>query len=59
MKKILRFEVEEGDTPSCEECKLSVFDGDENVYRCCHLTDWGNLDCRQFNLSTLKLIGEE
>ena len=58
MKKRLVFEVEEGDTTSCEECTLSVYDGDECVYRCCDLADC-KLSCKKYNLSTLKFIGEE
>lgn len=46
MKKILKFEVEEGDT-KCSQCPEEI--------RC----DRQLIDCKKYDLSTLKFIGEE
>ena len=60
MKKILRFEVEEGDTPSCEKCELSAYDGEECIYNCCFLARREEkLNCAKYDMSTIKFIGEE
>lgn len=61
MKKILKFEVETGMTPTCERCPFSVRVWDDH---------WGEykttcnqapylFKCGEVNLTTLKFIGEE
>lgn len=50
MKKILKFEVEEGDT-QCGSCPFNL--GRNCGDRSCII------DCEAYDLSTLKFIGEE
>ena len=57
MKKILKFEIEEGKTLDCKTCQFGrLFEtnyGDEYV---CENGLENIFDCRKYNLSTLKLI---
>lgn len=60
MKRILKFEVEIGETFSCEECPFGVKCWNEDYgeweYKCD--TERNPFDCDRFDLSTLKLIEE-
>lgn len=60
MKKILKFEVEEGTTDHCKSCPFSKFIetdyGDEYV---CENGLEDIFDCGKYNFSTLKFIEEE
>lgn len=54
MKKILIFEVKEG---TCEDCGLCPFNGTfDNGNVICETL---GVDCHKYDLSTLKLIGED
>lgn len=56
MKKKLIFEVEEGITNTCKICPFGVLRQDKGYY--CRDTTKG-LNCNNYDLSTLKFIGEE
>ena len=53
MKKILKFEVEEGQSQDCEICP---FDGLIYTDPVCKVL---KLDCKKYDFSTLKFIGED
>lgn len=55
MKKRLVFEVEEGPTIYCDKCPFWVIKEDEAT--CGDRNE--NFKCTKYDLSTLKLIGEE
>lgn len=54
MKKILKFEVEEGNI-ECEKCPFRVWYRDEYICR----DKKGYFDCKKYDLSTLKFIGDD
>lgn len=54
MKKILKFEVEEGNTIYCDKCPFWVISEDEDT--CGDRNETFN--CSKHNLATLKFIGE-
>ena len=53
MKKILKFEVEEGKT-NCENCPFCASYYGEEI---CPDQD-GNFNCKKYDFSTLKFLGE-
>lgn len=62
MKKVLKFEVKEGKTANCEHCLFGQlkYGGDgEDYWVCQNVFAEGILDCEDYDLSTLKFIGEE
>lgn len=60
MKKILKFEVEEGMTPDCKSCKFSrLIDTDYGDDYVCENGIDDTIDCEKYDLSTFKFIGED
>ena len=56
MKKILRFEVEEGRTPGCDGCPFNTICKEHYA---CGILNIEDIDCDEYDLATLKFIGEE
>lgn len=61
-KKKLIFEIEEGKTKDCENCKFGQckYGGNgEEYWVCLNVLDEEGLDCEKYDFSTLKFIGED
>lgn len=56
MKKRLIFEVEEGKTPGCDGCPFNTIYKERSA---CGILNIEDIDCDEYNLTTLKFIGEE